>query len=728
MQSSRVLTAFLCILAPLLAVETRTWDQSEQADFERGTLTRLSLSSEGRLMPAPVVKELFDASATFLWTVARDSKGNIYAGGGGVGGSKAKLIQIDPGGNAKTLAELEGLAIQAIAIDRQDRVYAATSPDGKVYRVDAASGKADVFYDPKTKYIWSLAFAKSGDLFVATGDQGEIHRVTPAGAGSVFYKTEEAHARSLAMDANDNLIAGTEPSGLILRISPAGQGFVLYEAPKREITALAVASNGMIYASATGNKLPATAPVTPAAGRGGGGANANQAPAVTVAPAGRGGGAPPATANPATGVPGGSEVYRIQPDGYARKVWNHAQDVVYALAFDAQGRVVIGTGNRGMVYRIDGDRSYTRLANLAPAQVTAFCTAPGGRIYAATGNIGEVFSIGPESESSGTLESDVFDASGFSDWGRLTPLTRGQGNVTFETRSGNVSRAQKDWSPWARLAGDRIASPAARFLQYRATITGAAELYDVATAYETRNVAPVVEEIEITPANYKFPAPSGAPAASTTLNLPALGKKPAPATASSGDSSTPALTFAKGQIGARWLAADENGDTLAFKVEIRGDGETAWKLLKDGIREKYYSWDSTAFPDGKYYLRVTASDAPANPPEQALSGSRESERFLIDNSPPEITGLMAGLIAPIGQTATKIDVRFHAKDAWSVLEKAEYSVNGGDWKVVEPTTRIADSEEHDYRFQVERGQGEVTIAVRVKDAYANEAAAKTVVK
>ncbi len=55
-------------------------------------------------------------------------------------------------------------------------------------------------------------------------------------------------------------------------------------------------------------------------------------------------------------------------------------------------------------------------------------------------------------------------------------------------------------------------------------------------------------------------------------------------------------------------------------------------------------------------------------------------------------------------------------------------MNGGDWKVVEPTTRLADSEEHDYRFQMDRGQGEITVAVRVKDAYDNEAAAKTVVR
>jgi len=62
-------------------------------------------------------------------------------------------------------------------------------------------------------------------LFVATGDQGEIHRVTANGAGSVFYRTEEVHVRSLAVDAKDNLIAGTDPSGLIFANYARGPGF-----------------------------------------------------------------------------------------------------------------------------------------------------------------------------------------------------------------------------------------------------------------------------------------------------------------------------------------------------------------------------------------------------------------------------------------------------------------------------------------------------------------------
>jgi len=734
----RVLTAVLCTAVCLVAVDTRNWETAEMADFEKGTLTKLSLGSEGRLMLAPMVKEILDPSVTFLWAVARDSKGNVYAGGGGLGGSKAKLLAVDPSGKAKTFAELDGMAIQAIAIDRQDRVYAATSPDGKIYRVDPA-GKAEVFYDPKAKYIWAMAFSSRGDLYVATGDRGEIHRVTPAGAGSVFFQTEESHARSLAIDANDNLIVGTDPSGLVLRLATvgdqAGQGFVLFQAPKREITALAVAKDGTIYAAGVGNQAPVILPAVPPApippppapsGQGGLTVTVNARPA--PAP-------PPTLSTTATAIAGGSEIYRIAPDGFPRRIWGQPQDLVYALAFDAHGKLIAGTGNRGFVYRLDSDHVYTRLLNVAPTQVTGLITASDGQIFAVTGNIGEIFSIGPGFESSGTFESDIHDAGTFSYWGRLSHESEGQGgSVVFETRSGNLSRAQKNWSPWAKLAGDRITSPAARFLEYRATLSGPFELTEVNTAFQMKNVPPVIEALEITPANYKFPAPSTTPAVlNPTLTLPALGRPaPSAAAAATDSGNSPALTYSKGQIGARWLANDLNGDTLVFKVEIRGEKETGWKLLKDNLRDRYYSWDSTAFPDGKYVLRVTASDSPSNPPDAALTASFEGDPFVIDNTPPEITGLTGTKVYEVtpaaGSSLAKIEVRFHAEDALNVIDKAEYSVNGGDWLMVEPTTRISDSQKHDYRVLIDRGAGETTVAVRVGDAYDNQAVAKTVVR
>src|SRR4029077_19951182 len=127
---------------------------------------------------------------------------------------------------------------------------------------------------------------------------------------------------------------------------------------------------------------------------------------------------------------------------------------------------------------------------------------------------------------------------------------------------------------------------------------------------------------------YKFPAPSTTTAA-PTLSLPALTRQTTRSettntAAETPATNTPTMQFAKGFIGARWTAADPNGDSLFYTLEIRGVNEAEWKPLKDRVAEKYYSWDSTAFPDGEYRIRVTASDAPSNPPGEALTSRLES--------------------------------------------------------------------------------------------------------
>src|SRR5580700_9448938 len=178
----------LCLL-PAYASQTRTWISSDYADFEKGNLKGLSVRSDGLVSLAPQFQEVYDTSSAYLWALARDSRGNVYAGGG----PGAKLYRLSAAGGKTTLAELDGLQIAAIAIDRQDRVYVATAPDGKIYRIapDAKTdAKNEVFYDPKAKYIWALAFDKAGDLLVATGDPGAVHRVAPDGHGRIMYQSD----------------------------------------------------------------------------------------------------------------------------------------------------------------------------------------------------------------------------------------------------------------------------------------------------------------------------------------------------------------------------------------------------------------------------------------------------------------------------------------------------------------------------------------------------------
>jgi len=726
--------AFLALAAAppfCLAVDTHVWEQSDQADFARGTPKNLSIRSDGHITLAPQFKELDSTGVPYLWAVAQSSKGTLYYAGGAPTGATAKVFELGPNGKPRTLAEITGLEIHALAVDSEDRVYAAVLPDAKIYRIDKA-GKPQLFFDPKCKYIWSMVFDRAGNLFVATGDSGLIYRVTPDGKGEKFFDTEETHARSMILDQAGNLIVGTEPSGLILRITPKGESFVLYQAGKREVTAVAE-HGGIIYAAAVGSKTTAPSvtgppPVLPSR------------PAAAVTPTG----APPSGSSPpslppaigslSASVAGGSELYRIQKDGFAERIWNSGADLVYAVAFDAAGKPLLGTGNKGVIYRIDSDQLSTELLNAPPTQVTAFLQGKNGMVYAATGNVGNLYSIASTLETSGTLQSDVLDTHDFAYWGKvhITSSPRG-GAIAVETRSGNLNNPENNWSPWTKVAvsklGGLIQSPPARFLQYRLTLTGeggnsaarpnmsagdSPELSVVDVAYLPKNIAPKVGPIEMAPFNYRQ-APSSsslersvtASGSPSTLTLAAVGQRRSAISTPSVDASSGAtLQYSKGFVTVRWNASDPNNDSLTYKVEMRSKNDSLWRTLKDKLQDRYYAFDSAAFPDGEYVVRVTASDAPGNTPANTLESSLESDPFTIDNTPPEIVDFS---MRPNGSSRT---VKFTAKDALTWVDKAEYSIDGSDWILLTPENKVTDSQTLNYSFGVESGH---TVAVRVFD-------------
>ncbi len=451
---------------------------------------------------APAVKALSTTPSTYIWSIAADQSGNLYA----ATGAPARVYRITPQGQSTTIFEPQELQVQALAVDKNGVLYAATNPDGKVYRIERvasisasnAPGKntaterakadgekekeksssefsASVFFDPRTKYIWDLAFDNAGNLYVATGDHGEIFRVTPKGEHSVFFKSDEAHIRVLAVDAKGNLIAGSDGSGLVYQIKPDGEGFVLYSAPKKEITALAIDKDGNIYAAGGGEKRPGTTPTFPSSVP----APATTTPAtgpaqsgmvimnVTPAVSGLTGSIP----FPGAGATGGSEIYRIAPDGSPNRIWSSTQDLVYALAFDRTGRLLAGTGNRGHIFAITGEDQFVDLLKASASQITAFAEAPGGGLYVSTSNLGKLFLLGGSPETEGTYESDVFDAKVFSRWGRAE--FRGAGNVDLFARSGNVDNPDRNWSPWkpVDLQKDPVLNvPPARFVQWKAVL------------------------------------------------------------------------------------------------------------------------------------------------------------------------------------------------------------------------------------------------------------------
>jgi len=302
-------------------------------------------------------------------------------------------------------------------------------------------------------------------------------------------------------------------AGLIYRISPAGDGFVLYSAPKKEITALALDSAGNIYAAGVGEKRStssnnaaglAAAFLNMAANAPALGASPTPGITITAAPSA------PQMSNPfpfpSGSAGGGSDVYRIASDGSPERLWTSHDDIVYALAFDSQGRLLAGTGNRGHIFAITGLDEFSDLLKTPASQITAFAKAPGGALYTATSNLGKVFVLGPAPEAEGTYESDVFDAKMFSRWGRAE--FRGAGSVDLYARSGNVDNPDRNWSPWKKLdlAKTDLAKnletgiPAARYAQWKAVLHAGtvSPVVDAVTLnYLPKNAAPEIDDVTV---------------------------------------------------------------------------------------------------------------------------------------------------------------------------------------------------------------------------------------
>jgi hypothetical protein len=598
------------------------------------------------------------------------------------------------------------------------------------------SWSSSVYFEPGRKYIWDLALDKAGNLYVATGDHGEIFRVTPKGEHSVFFKSDETHIRVLTFDAQENLIAGSDGSGLIYRISPAREGFVLYSAPKKEITALALDRDGNIYAAAVGEKrggsgatssnpgsaLLSMSSSTPLTG------NVPQVPGMTITPAPT----PPTPAGafpfPGGGASSGSDVYRIAPDGAPTRVWTSHEDIVYALAFDSHGHLLAGSGNRGHIFAIKGLDDFDDLLKAPASQVTAFAKAPGGGLYVSTSNLGKIFLLGPGPQTEGTYESDVFDAKLFSRWGRAD--FRGAGSVDLYARSGNVDNPDRNWSPWKKIdlsstdvsRNGETGIPPARYAQWKAVLHAgrvAPAVDSVALNYLPKNAAPEVDEVSVQVGVKYQPLPK--------TSGGSLGSDPSSSSPIHFEPTTPSSRD-RDSIGVKWSAHDENDDQLVFSLYYRGDGESRWLLLKDNLTDKAYSFDASLLPDGGYVVKVVASDAPSHSPGEALTASRESRRFEVDTTPPRIDNLAASV------DGQQIRVTFRAGDGFSPIKRAEYSVDAGEWKYVEPVGQLSDSKEENYDFKValdpakDGASPEHVVVVRVYDRYENMGAAKTLIR
>ena len=589
-------------LPPLVASSSKFFQAATQADFLKGDVENLSIDNQGRLVLGPATELVYETSAPYLWAIAPGPDGSLFVGTGNEG----KVFRIDRQGKGSVFFDAPELEVHALAPAPNGGLYVATSPDGRIYKVDR-EGKDTVFFDPDDKYIWSLAVDSKGNVFAGTGEKGVIYKITPNGQGSRFYETKATHATSLLFDKSGNLLVGTESPGRVLRIDPDAKGFVLLDSPYEEIRALHFDDKGTLYVAALSGRPSGGGPPAPSSddrvsvstssdtGRAPVPSVSAEITSISVVDVG-GGGATTTPSAPSRRASKGA-VYRITPDGVWDLVWDAHDDAPYDLSWGDGGTLLVGTGNKGKIYRLEGDPVRTTLVARASAQqVTAFYKEDRGRMYYATANPGKLFRLSTDRAASGTYESEPKDAQMISTWGTISwhGVVSGSNQVQISTRSGNTPIPDTTWSSWSSAYtnpdGSPITNPKARYLQWRAVLTGRNEgpvLTSITAAYLQRNLRPQVRSITVHSPGIVFQKPFGAGepelAGFEDQTTPERKLTSAALSGQSGSGGSPSLgrrTYQKGLQTLVWKADDENEDELSFDVLYRREGEAGWKALR----------------------------------------------------------------------------------------------------------------------------------------------------
>lgn len=746
------------------AVVTDKVDHETFAAFIDGDFENVSLTSDGHLELAPSMISLAAATDPIIWAAVQDGQGNVFFGTGNQG----KVYKLTPKGELSPFFAPNEVMVHALAIDGAGRLYAATSPNGRVYRLDA-SGHAEVFCNPGETYIWAMVFGRDGSLYLATGNRGKVLRVpasdsTPAKV-ETYFETKEANISALALDRDGNLLAGTNPHGYLYRIDKADHGFVAFNSGRNEIKQIAVAPDGTIYASTFVGAAKSEQPSGPgaisgpvSASDGDGSPGDNGSPASKADSSSRAqsssiladenavSGFPQGTraSNLAGGTGGSSQgaIYRIDPTGFFTRYWSAPdEEAIYSMILLRDGSLLAGTGEKGRIYSV-ADENHWRLLQKAGegSQVAALLpdTAGSKQCFAATSHPARLYRLDFSLAESGNYTSKAFDSRQKSLWGRMHPAgdVPAGTKLEFSTRSGNTDKPEKTWSDWSesRPMGAEIAtaSPSARYLQYRvqfkrdAASPGAtAQLRRVLVYYQNQNGAPVISRIRVHAEGFgvsKMPLPQQSEAQGTNLDQLLDGAAPTAANPSASPTMMrPPMRVTKspGFCTVVWEASDPNQDKLTYSVAIRAEADKQWTTLVDKTEESFFSFDTTGFRGGFYFVKVSASDAPSNTPETAKTTEAVSEAFLIDNTAPVLTVKRQEVLKD------RIRLVVKAADGASVISSAAYSLDGKDEVALRPDGLIFDSS--DATFTVELtglNPGTHSLLVRVQDEARNASVLK----
>ncbi len=671
------------------AVSTSLWEQQHRTEFEAGEIKNISVTSKGDASLSKKVEEFSELKEAQVWALAEDSEGNIYAGTGNEG----KIYKISADGKTITLYfDSPEVTIFSLVAGPDDVLYAGTGPDGLVYKITDKDTPPKTLLKKGDKYVWALHLDDEGNLYAATGTEGKIYKITPDGESSVFFDTEEKNISSL-LAFDGGLYAGSSGNGIIYKIMNDGSSNVIYQAREKEIRDLAMDSKGNVFASAV-----TSVPMDRGAPR------SNRGPTI------------PNPQAPGSGPPqeNKSVIYRLHPDGTTAHVWSSPEPLIYAMVLESDEQILVGTGSNGKLYRVNPmNGEFHSVGKCESKDVVAILktkNADDMKTIIGAGNPGKLFTLTDSYVEEGTLESSVHNAQSLSRWGKISweaDVEEGT-SLTFATRTGNTRKPDDTWNKWSdeltTAEGAQIPNSAAQYIQWRAKFTTT----DTAKA-------PILKKVTLASAQTNVEPTISSVAVRTGISSAQRPASPQPPGAPSRGGSAPASPK-RWKI--EWKVADANRDTLQFTVYYKAVDEENWKLLKKELNSPSYDWDITSIADGKYEVKVVATDKLSNPVGWEKTVDKVSAPVSVDNTDPEV-----GEINVEQQDDGTFKITCKVSDAMNTVQRAVYKIdNDEQWRVIFPEDGIFDSKEEQLLLHTTKlPEGAHSITIRVSDRAQNTA-------
>jgi hypothetical protein len=729
--------------APAMAVSTQFFKHVAKADFETGKLENVVATNFGELRLVRALEDVIKDDATIgsIECLLEAADGTIYVGTSAHG----KLISIK-GKDVATVLDLgdEVSVLSMKQLANGDILIGTGGEEGKLWKLPAGSKDPEEVVAPEdVQYIWSIHDAGNGKVYLATGPNGQLMEVDLAAKTSKeVLKTKENNILHLVGNAT-TLYFGTDPNGLVYKFDIAtAKTFVVYDAPETEIGALVLDPAGNLYvgtsqavevaeeeetaseeAASAGRPIGAVAqgamPHTPAPAPKphDNGATALLDGGPTTEPAEPKADAMPdgadkpeegkeekeeedadehSSAGPvAVGVTGSSEsaegnaVYRVAPDGFVAEVFR-GNVMVMDLAMQ-DGKLLIAAGGRGELLQYDPASEETIVVAKPKRKfLTTLLPTKDGRLVIGSAGSAAVSVLSAGVASEGSITSKVLDAGQIARFGNLhiNGSLPANTKLTVSTRSGNLEDpTAAGWSDWSAAAPVErfvpVSSPSARFIQYKLSFTSDGKtspvVDDLSLAYQLANLPPRIESITV--------------------------------------------GTEEGKRKIEWVAKDPNEDALKYAVYMRPSVDSPWIQLAKDLTEATYEWDAKQVSDGRYDIRVEASDLAANAPGEGKVSSRIADPHIVDNTPPSIGDI------EIKKEAGKATVNFRAVDKLGIIASMEFSIDGlENWQKILPSSILSDSPDESYSIALDLAQTARVVSLRAKDDSGNVAYQTVIVR